>query len=146
MACTPKPINMRLNTPIVMNKACNNTIQTDRKTLQTKLFQPQLVPTKKISQMTQRKTNVDPLSGKQIEILMRMEHYCFDFVMKTNESQEFYTLFKDYIDFVQEENFDWIFTRFDIEEANQIKRALYLERLSFLICFLLELKNQYRAE
>lgn len=79
--------------------------------------------------------------------LFRIEELLYQFVLRVHKKDDFYNNFKEYIEYVQEQDFERHLVLIEGQaQAETFKNALILERMSFMICFYLSLNGLYKKE
>lgn len=86
------------------------------------------------------------LGDNHFKLIAAIEKFAFDFVDTVQNPDAIYELFKDYIDFIQDNDFEALLRLLPVEYGELFKRCFYVERLAFLTCFYLSLLESFQAE
>ena len=86
------------------------------------------------------------LNEADLGTLVAIEKFTYDFMLLTESNGDFYDLFKNYIEFIQETDLEGLLIQLSTKQAELVKIAICFERLTFLSCFYLELSQMFKSE
>ena len=95
--------------------------------------------------------NVSPSKSRIKEVdlttIFVNEQLLYDFLISVYQGEDIYDLFKTYIEFVQENEFEVYLTLVEpVDLVDTFKNAFILERMSLMICFYLLINGLFKKE
>ena len=78
--------------------------------------------------------------------IFKNEEYLYKFFDLIYKSEDIYDLFKEYIDFIQDQNLEPFLEFFDSKIKKNYKSAFILERTTLMLCFYLLITKKYKRE
>lgn len=110
----------------------------------TKKVLPKKIAIKKLKEEKIKKIHL--LKKLDLNILFQNEDYIYKFFDAIFKKKDIYDIFKNYIDFIQDNNIEPYLELIDKNLRNNYKNSFILENVTLMICFYLLLNKNYQNE